>query len=138
MSQYSRDDCIEAVPFGMEISTKIVNFAAFVNAASSIFTPFPFRRTRKQFRKNRVKAKSKSWLQSTEEDLRAEIKALKQEKAELESLLKRQEEARKLQIQEIQIEIDLNKLVHQVAEITQTDYFQKLQAEVEYLRNADR
>jgi hypothetical protein len=69
--------------------------------------------------------------------LKQELAVLKEEKAELESLVRTQEEARKLQVQEMQIEIDLSKLAHQVAEITQTEYFQQLQAEVEYLRNAD-
>jgi hypothetical protein len=41
MSQYSRDDGIEEVPLSIETSTKIVNFAAFVNAANSFFRPFP-------------------------------------------------------------------------------------------------
>jgi hypothetical protein len=36
----------------------------------------------------------------------------------------------------MQIEIDLNKLAHQVAEITQTEYFQQLQIEVNSLRNS--
>ncbi|KYC43620.1 hypothetical protein WA1_00130 [Scytonema hofmannii PCC 7110] len=135
MSQYSRDDCIGAVSFGMKTSIQIVNFAAFVNAASNLFIPVPFRRTRKQFRKNSVKVKFKSDLHNVNKSLRAEIKALKQEKAELENLLRTKEETRKLHSQEIQIEIDLNKLTQQVAEITQTDYFQQLQIEVEYFRN---
>ncbi|MEC4812663.1 MAG: hypothetical protein SAK29_05220, partial [Scytonema sp. PMC 1069.18] len=98
----------------------------------------------KSLRKDKGKAKARCWLQKTKEGLRAEISALRQElgvlkeeKAELESLLRTQEEARKLQVQEMQIEIDLSKLAHQVAEITQTEYFQQLQAEVEYIRNAD-
>ncbi|MBD6619772.1 hypothetical protein FNW02_29160 [Komarekiella sp. 'clone 1'] len=120
---------IEAVP------SKIISFTAFKNAANNnIFMPFPAKLPRNQSRKDKVKY--------TEQNLRLEIAALqqeliivKQQKAELENLLKQQEEARKIQLQEMQIEIDLNKLTHQVAEITQTDYFQELQIEVESLRN---
>ncbi|KAF3883847.1 MULTISPECIES: hypothetical protein [Nostocales] len=137
MSQYFRDDGIEEVSLSLETGDSIVNFASFVSAANDVVVRCPFRRTKKQLRKNRVKAKSKSWLQSTKESLRAEIKALKQEKAELESLLRMQLETGKSQIQEIQIEIDLDKLTDRVAEITQTESFQQLQAEGEYFRNFD-
>ncbi|NJM74136.1 MAG: hypothetical protein HC862_30915 [Scytonema sp. RU_4_4] len=144
MPQYPLNFGIEAVPFGMT-RAKIVSFTAFKNAANNnILMPFPSRPPRNQFRKDEVKQKAKSDLQDTEESLRAKVAALqqelavvKQEKAELENLLKQKEETRKLQLQEMQIEIDLNKLAHQVAEITQTDYFQQLQIEVESLRNAD-
>ena len=47
---------------------------------------------------------------------------------------KREEEALKRQVQELQIEIDHAKRVRQVSEIVQSDYFQQLQAEVERLR----
>lgn len=47
---------------------------------------------------------------------------------------KLEEEALKRQVRAMQIEIDQAKRARQVAEITQTDYFQTLQAEVEHLR----
>lgn len=47
---------------------------------------------------------------------------------------KLEEEALKRQVREMQIEIDHAKRVQQVAEIVQTDYFQQLQAEVDFLR----
>jgi PAS domain S-box-containing protein len=50
---------------------------------------------------------------------------------------KLQEDALRRQIQELRIEIDHNKLAHQVAEIIETDYFQELQAEIERLRYSD-
>ncbi len=136
MSRHPLDIGIEAV------STKIVNFTAFKNAASNtVLISFPSTLPQNQFTKDRVKRKAKSYLQDTQESLRTEVAALqqelaivKQEKAKLENLLKQQEEARKLQLQEMQIEIDLNKVAHQVAEITQTDYFQQLQIEIESLR----
>jgi|GEM_PF-7030197 len=69
-------------------------------------------------------------------DMKRELAALKQEKAALELLLlTTKTEANKRQIQEMPIAINLDKIAHQVAEITQTDYFQQLQAEVESLRN---
>ncbi|MEA5506290.1 hypothetical protein VB735_24900 [Halotia wernerae UHCC 0503] len=142
MTQYPLDIGIKAVPLRMT-SANIVNFTAFKNAAkTNVFMPFPSRLIRNQFRNDEVKQKAKSRLQNTQESFRAEIAALqqelaivKQEKAELESLLKQKEEARKLQLQEMQIEIDLNKFARQITEITQTDYFQQLQIEVESLRN---
>ncbi|MBD2346992.1 hypothetical protein [Anabaena subtropica] len=120
------------------VTAKIVNFTAFKNAGSNnVLMPFPSRLAR-----NQVKHKTKSYLPDTEKTLRAKIVALQQElaivqqeKAELESLLKQQEKTRKLQLQEMQIEIDLHKVTHQVAEITQTDYFQQLQIEIASLRN---
>ncbi|MBW4646506.1 MAG: hypothetical protein KME23_26525 [Goleter apudmare HA4340-LM2] len=138
MPQYPLNIGIELVP------TNIVNFIAFKKAANdNFFMPFPSRLTRQnRVRKDKVKHKANSYLQDTEEILSAEVAALqrelaliKQEKAELESLLKQQEETKKLQLQEMQIEIDLNKVAHQVAEITQTDYFQQLQIEIASLRN---
>ncbi|MBW4677316.1 MAG: hypothetical protein KME52_25940 [Desmonostoc geniculatum HA4340-LM1] len=128
MPQNPLDIGIEAVP------SKIISFTAFKNAANNnILMPL---------RKDKVKHKAKYDSQDTQESLKAEVAALqqelvivKQQKAELENLLKQQEEARKIQVQEMQIEIDLNKLAHQIAEITQTDYFQQLQIEVESLRH---
>jgi phage-related minor tail protein len=139
MPQYPFNIGIEAVP------AKIISFSTFKNAANNnIVMPFPSRLTRNQFRRDEVKQKAKSNLQDIEESLRAEVAALqqelaitKQQKAELESLLKQQEKERKLRLQEMQIEIDLHKVAYQVAEITQTDYFQQLQIEIESLRNAD-
>ena len=139
MPQHPLDISIEAD------FTNIISFSAFkYTANNSILIPFPSRFTRNQLKKNRVKQRAKSDLQNTDKSLMAEVTALqqelailKQQKAELESLLKQQEEARKIQLQEMQIEIDLNKLAHQVAEITQTDYFKQLQIEVESLRNSD-
>ncbi|PMB06837.1 hypothetical protein CEN45_19215 [Fischerella thermalis CCMEE 5198] len=139
MPQYPFNIGIEAVP------AKIISFSTFKNAANNnILMPFPSRLTRNQFRRDEVKQKAKSNLQDIEESLRAEVAALqqelaitKQQKAELESLLKQQEKERKLRLQEMQIEIDLHKVAYQVAEITQTDYFQQLQIEIESLRNAD-
>jgi hypothetical protein len=46
------------------------------------------------------------------------------------------EEVLQCQVQPILIEIDINKVVRQVAEITKTEYFQQLQIEVECLRNS--
>ncbi|OKH14883.1 hypothetical protein NIES592_08375 [Fischerella major NIES-592] len=139
MPQYPFNIGIEAVP------AKIISFSTFKNAANNnILMPFPSRLTQNSFRKNEVKQKAKSNLQDIEESLRAEVAALqqelaitKQQKAELESLLKQQEKERKLRLQEMQIEIDLHKVAYQVAEITQTDYFQQLQIDIESLRNAD-
>ncbi|WP_414565617.1 MULTISPECIES: hypothetical protein [unclassified Anabaena] len=132
MPQHPLDISYEAV------TVKIVNFTAFKNAGSNnVLMPFPARLAR-----NQVKHKTQSYLRNTEKTLRAEVVALQQElaivqqeKAELESLLKQQQETRKLQLQEMQIEIDLHKVAHQVAEITQTDYFQQLQIEIASLRN---
>ncbi len=128
MPQNPLDISIEAVP------SKIISFTAFKNAAN--------KKSLMPLRKNKVKHKAKYDSQDSQESLNAEVAALqqelaivKQQKAELENLLKQQEEARKIQVQEMQIEIDLNKLAHQIAEITQTDYFQQLQIEVESLRN---
>jgi tRNA(Ser,Leu) C12 N-acetylase TAN1 len=137
MPQNSLDIGIEAVP------SKIISFTAFKNAATNnILMPFPAKLTRNQLRKDKVKHKAKYDSQDTQETLKAEVAALqqeltivKQQKAELENLLKQQEEAKKIQVQEMQIEIDLNKVAHQVAEITQTDYFQQLQIQVEFLRH---
>ncbi len=139
MPQYTFNIGIEAVP------AKIISFSTFKNAANNnILMPFPSRLTQNRFRRDEVKQKAKSNLQDIEESLRAEVAALqqelaitKQQKAELESLLKQQEKERKLRLQEMQIEIDLHKVAYQVAEITQTDYFQQLQIEIESLRNAD-
>jgi PAS domain S-box-containing protein len=50
---------------------------------------------------------------------------------------KRAEETLRRQVEELRIEIDQGKRANRVAEITQTDYFQQLQAEVEQLRHAD-
>ncbi|MGJ3254127.1 MAG: PAS domain S-box protein [Elainellaceae cyanobacterium] len=50
---------------------------------------------------------------------------------------KQAEETLRRQVKELRIEIDQGKRANQVAEITQTDYFQQLQAEVEQLRHAD-
>ena len=50
---------------------------------------------------------------------------------------KQEEETLKRQLQELRVEIDQQKRVRQVAEITQTDYFQELQADVERLRFDD-
>ncbi|WP_157871827.1 PAS domain-containing protein [Gloeothece verrucosa] len=47
---------------------------------------------------------------------------------------KQEQEALKRQVQELRIEIDQQKRASQVAEITQTSYFQELQAEVDSLR----
>jgi CheY-like chemotaxis protein len=47
---------------------------------------------------------------------------------------KLEEEALKLQVKELRIEIDQNKRARQVAEITQSDYFLELQAEIENLQ----
>jgi PAS domain S-box-containing protein len=47
---------------------------------------------------------------------------------------KREEEALKRQVEELRIEIDHRKRAREVAEITQTDYFQELQAAAEKLR----
>lgn len=124
------------------VSSNIINFVAFQNAANNNLMRFPSRLTQSQPR--RGKHKAKTYSPDTKESLRAKVATLqqelilvKQEKAELENLLKQQEAAKKLQLQEMQIEIDLTKLAHQVAEITQTDYFKQLQIEVEYLRNSD-
>ncbi|BAU05843.1 hypothetical protein CEN41_22810 [Fischerella thermalis CCMEE 5330] len=127
MPQYPFNIGIEAVP------SKIISFTAFKNAANkNILMPL---------RKDKVKHKAKYDLQDIQKSLKAEVVALqqelaivKQQKAELENLLKQQEEARKIQVQEMQIEVNLNKLTHQIAEITQTDYFQQLQREIESLR----
>ncbi|MBE9108661.1 PAS domain-containing protein [Nodosilinea sp. LEGE 07298] len=48
---------------------------------------------------------------------------------------KQQEESWKQQLQELQIEIDHKQRARQVAEISSTDYFQKLMAEADNLRN---
>lgn len=48
---------------------------------------------------------------------------------------KQEEEALKQQLRELQIEIDQNKRVREVAAIVETDYFQQLQEEVERLRS---
>lgn len=50
---------------------------------------------------------------------------------------KREEEALRQQVQQLQIEIDETKRAVQVAEITQTDYFQALMAEAEQLRYSE-
>lgn len=50
---------------------------------------------------------------------------------------KQEEEALKRQVQLLQIEIDERKRDRQVAEITQTDYFQQLQVEVDRLRQQE-
>jgi PAS domain S-box-containing protein len=50
---------------------------------------------------------------------------------------KQAEEVLKRQVQELQIEIDQVKLAQQVAEITQSDYFQELKAEVKRLRHPE-
>ncbi|NJK53523.1 MAG: PAS domain S-box protein [Leptolyngbyaceae cyanobacterium SU_3_3] len=50
---------------------------------------------------------------------------------------KLEEEALKRQVQEMQIEIDQAKRAKQVAEIVQSDYFQRLKAEVEQLRYSE-
>jgi len=50
---------------------------------------------------------------------------------------KQEEEALKRQVQELRIEIDQQKRICQVAEITQTDYFQELQAQIESMRFDD-
>ncbi len=78
----------------------------------------------------------------TEGKLRAEIAALKrelavvkQEKAHLEILLETIIEPPKSQFYQMPIEIDQNKRSHQVAAITQSDYFQELLADVELLRS---
>ncbi|MCP2727523.1 PAS domain S-box protein [Limnofasciculus baicalensis] len=47
---------------------------------------------------------------------------------------KREEESLKRQVEELRIEIDHRKRAREVAEITQTDYFQELQAAAERLR----
>jgi predicted GNAT family acetyltransferase len=137
MPQHPLDISHEAV------TAKIINFTAFKNAGSNnVLMPFPSRLARNQLSQDQVKYKTKYSLQDSEKTLRAEVIALQQElaivqqeKAALESLLKQQEETRKLQLQEMQIEIDLHKVAHQVAEITQTDYFQQLQIEIASLRN---
>ncbi|MFB2978950.1 hypothetical protein [Microseira sp. BLCC-F43] len=78
---------------------------------------------------------------ATEDKLRAEIAALKrelasvkQEKANLEILLENITNHPKSQVYQMQIDLDQNKRAHQVAAITQSDYFQQLLAEVELLR----
>ncbi|WP_414545424.1 hypothetical protein [Nostoc sp. CCY0012] len=137
MPQHPLDISHEAV------TAKIINFTAFKNAGSNnVLRLFPSKLARNQLRKDQVKHKTQSYLRDTEKTLRAEVAALqqelaivKQEKAELESLRKQQEAAIQLQLQEMQIEIDLHKVAHQVAEITQTDYFQQLQIEIASLRN---
>ena len=141
MPQYLLDIGIEAVPSKFKTGANIINLTALRNAKNSLSIPFPYLLNQNKFKNDEV---ASSWSQHREERLRAEIGALKQElmvlkqeKVELESLLKTQEEAKKLQIEEMQLDIDLHKLVHQVAEITQTKYFQQLQAEVEYLQNTD-
>ena len=50
---------------------------------------------------------------------------------------KQEAAALKRQVQELQVEIDQQKRSRQVAEITQTDYFRELQADVERLRFED-
>ncbi|MFQ4142232.1 PAS domain-containing protein [Chlorogloeopsis sp. ULAP02] len=50
---------------------------------------------------------------------------------------KLEEEALRLQVKEMQIEIDLHKVANQVAEVTATDYFQQLLMEVESLRKLE-
>ncbi len=50
---------------------------------------------------------------------------------------KRQEEQLQKQLQDLRIEIDQNKREKDVAQITQSDYFQELQAEAESLRFDD-
>jgi PAS domain S-box-containing protein len=50
---------------------------------------------------------------------------------------KQEEDTLKRQVEELQIEIDQQKRVHQVAAITQADYFQDLQAELKNLRFED-
>lgn len=144
MPQYPLDIGIEAVPSKLKTGAKIINLTALRNTTNNVSMPSAYSLTRNQFKKDGVKNKPRSRSQYREESLRAEIGALKQklivlkqEKAELENLLRTQEEVKKLQVEEMQFEIDLNKLVHQVAEITQTKYFQQLQAEVEYLRNTN-
>lgn len=141
MPQYLLDIGIEAVPSKFKTGANIINLTALRNAKNSLSIPFPYLLNQNKFKNDEV---ASSWSQHREERLRAEIGALKQElmvlkqeKAELESLLITQEEAKKLQIEEIHLEIDLHKLVDQVAEITQTKYFQQLQAEVEYLQNTN-
>ena len=66
--------------------------------------------------------------------LKRELAAVKQEKAHLEILLETITEPPKSQFYQMQIEIDQNKRSHQVAAITQSDYFQQLLADVELLR----
>jgi chromosome segregation ATPase len=83
--------------------------------------------------------------------LQQEVATLKQEKADLEILLdtttahfdlvlhdlterKARETVLQQQVRTLQIEIDQAKLAHQVAEITQTDYFKALQAQIEQLQ----
>ncbi|BAZ08361.1 hypothetical protein NIES4071_01660 [Calothrix sp. NIES-4071] len=133
MPQYSLDIGIEAVLSKLKTGANISHFTVLRNAVNNI--SFPYSVTRNKLR-------SSSW--GRKESLKASIGALKQElivlkreKAKLENLLKTQEESTTLPVEEIQFEIDLNKLVHQVAEITQTKYFQQLRAEVEYLQNTD-
>ena len=79
---------------------------------------------------------------ATEDKLRAEIAALKrelasvkQEKANLEIWLETITNHPKSQVYQMQIEIDQNKRSHQVAAITQSDYFQQLLADIELLRS---
>ncbi|BDA68603.1 unknown protein [Calothrix sp. PCC 7716] len=144
MPQYLLDIGIEAVPSKCKTGANIINVTALRNATNNVSVPFAYSLNLNKLKKDGVKNKARSWSQHREKRLRAEIGALKQElmvlkqeKAELESLLITQKEAKKLQIEEMQLHIDLHKLVDQVAEITQTKYFQQLQAEVEYLQNTD-
>ncbi|WP_016951975.1 hypothetical protein [Anabaena sp. PCC 7108] len=105
----------EAVP------SKVINFSTFKKAAKhSGLIAFPSKKDTEN-------------LQAELAALQQELAIVKQEKAELENLLKQKNQDHK--IHGIQIEIDVNKLAHQVEEITQSDYFQQLQLEVKSLRN---
>lgn len=126
-------------------NARIIGFTAFIHATNNLLMPFPSRQI--QLHRNRVKQKAQSRMIETEKRLRAEIAilkqelaTLKQEKAELQNkaveVLQQSEELLRRQMQEMRIEIDLNKVARQVAQITKTDYFQQLQTEVERLRNS--
>ncbi|NWF58846.1 MAG: DUF5320 domain-containing protein [Fischerella sp.] len=134
----------------------ILAFNGFMDVANNLLIPLPSKQLQKKIRRHRVKQKAQSQSQETKNRLQAEIAtlkqelaALKQEKAELSSLLAittkhkspealwQSEELLRRQMQEMQIEIDLNQVARQVAEITKTDYFQQLQIEVEHLRNSE-
>jgi uncharacterized protein YlxW (UPF0749 family) len=128
-------------------NTSIIGFTAFIDATNHLLAPFPSRQIK--LRTNRVKQKAKVQprVTETEKRLRAEIATLKrelatlkQEKAELQNkaveALRQSQASLRRQMQEMQIEIDLNKVARQVAQITKIEYFQQLQIEVERLRNS--
>ena len=113
----------------------------FTNTANYEFVPFLPWQAVNQIATGFIPEEAQSQSQNTEAKLRADIAALKrelaavkQEKAKLEILVETLSGHSNTQVYPLQIEIDQLKRSHQVAEITQSNYFQQLLAEVQLLR----